>query len=283
MVGDARISTALPSHPKTKKLIRRLGPAGGWSLVCLFVWAASNRSSGELSGMSDEDIELAADWSGEEGALVRELVQVRFLDGTTGNHVIHDWAMHNPWASGAEMRSWKARWNAIKGHHGEGEADRLVPEYAAARNASSNADSTKAVGSQHAEIVLAKKCSSAPSPSPSPSPSPTPVSEPIGSGGADAPVARAARKCPVSFCITDEMRAWASGNAPLVDMTTATAAFRDHTFKNAIGDWLGAWRNWLRKDQQYAADRISTRRPTSHTGLANKDYSEGITADGTLV
>ncbi len=28
---------------------------------------------------------------------------------------------------------------------------------------------------------------------------------------------------------------------------------------------------------------MGNRRPTSHTGLANKDYTEGINADGTLV
>lgn len=114
MVGDARISTALPAHPKTKKLIRKFGPAGGWSLVCLILWAASSRSSGELTGMSDEDIELAADWGGEEGALVQEMVRVRFLDGTTGDYVIHDWAEHNPWAAGAPRRSKVAKANAEK-------------------------------------------------------------------------------------------------------------------------------------------------------------------------
>ncbi len=64
--------------------------------------------------MSDEDIELAADWGGEEGALVRELVRIRFLDGITGDYVIHDWAEHNPWAAGAPRRSKVAKANAEK-------------------------------------------------------------------------------------------------------------------------------------------------------------------------
>ncbi len=72
MIIDARISTALPSHPKTKKLIRRLGAGAAWHLVCLFLWAAANRSTGNLAGMSDEDVELAIDWGGEPGAFVRE-------------------------------------------------------------------------------------------------------------------------------------------------------------------------------------------------------------------
>ena len=96
---DARISTGLPSHPKTRKLIRRLGPASGWSLVCLFLWTASNRHDGDLSGLSGEDIELAADWSGDPGVFLAALCEVRFLDGQDGSYTVHDWATHNPWAA----------------------------------------------------------------------------------------------------------------------------------------------------------------------------------------
>lgn len=81
MSTDARLNTGLPTHPKTKKLIRRLGPGAGWSLVCLILWARANRPDGDLSGMSDEDIELASDWAGENDAFVAALVTVGFLDG----------------------------------------------------------------------------------------------------------------------------------------------------------------------------------------------------------
>lgn len=104
-----------------------------------------------------------------------------------------------------------------------------------------------------------------------------------GKGGADATAARPTKKCPTDFLVTDDMKAWALTNAPHVDLTVATASFRDYTFKTAHTDWIGAWRNWMRKSQEYAADRRTTRRPTSHTGLATKDYTEGVTTDGTLV
>lgn len=139
MATDARISTGLPGHPKAKKLMRRLGQAAGWNLVCLILWTAANRSDGDLSGMSNEDIELAAEWEGEEGRFVETLASVRFLDGEEGDYALHDWHEHNPWAAGAEARSAKARWNAAKRHHGVAEADRLVPEYAVIRNAGSSA------------------------------------------------------------------------------------------------------------------------------------------------
>ena len=51
---DARIAVTLPGHPKTKKLIRRLGDGAAWKLICLFLWAASNRPNGDLSGLLGE-------------------------------------------------------------------------------------------------------------------------------------------------------------------------------------------------------------------------------------
>ena len=76
---DARLSVALPSHPKTKKLIKRLGQAAAWNFVCLVLWTAANRSEGSLSGMSVEDIELASDWSGDDGVFVSTLKDVGFI------------------------------------------------------------------------------------------------------------------------------------------------------------------------------------------------------------
>lgn len=113
-MSDARISTALPSHPKTKKLMRRLGAAGPWALICLFLWARDSRADGNLSGMTDEDIELAANWSGDDGALVAALVSVGFMDGSDGERRIHDWEEHQPWSAGASRRSEVARSNASK-------------------------------------------------------------------------------------------------------------------------------------------------------------------------
>ena len=67
-----------------------------------------------------------------------------------------------------------------------------------------------------------------------------------------AVVARATRKCPQGFEVTPELRHWATENAPLVDVDAATDRLRDHTFKTAISDWPGAWRNWMRRDQEHA-------------------------------
>src|SRR5688572_25836827 len=109
--NDARLSTGLPGHPKTKRLIRRLGDAGGWYLVKLILWARGERPNGDLAGLSADDIELAVDWPSEPNALISALVDVGFLDVTDEGYRLHDWEDHQPWAAGAAIRSAKARWN----------------------------------------------------------------------------------------------------------------------------------------------------------------------------
>lgn len=193
-MADARISTSLPTHPKTKKLIRRLGVGAAWHLVRLFLWVAENRSDGDLSGLSDEDLELAVDFDGEEGAFVHALRDVGFIDGEQGAGRIHDWEVHNPWAAGAEARSEKSRWAALCKRYGRDEAARSMPEYAArlpkqqteqatgTQKASDNVPDAvpeSATGTPLAESGAAPS----PLPLPSPLPSPLPNSVPDGTGG----------------------------------------------------------------------------------------------------
>jgi hypothetical protein len=127
---DARISVGLPGHPKTKKLARRLGAAGPLYCIYLFLWATANRSDGDLAGMTDEDIELAIDWTGEDFAFVRGMAEAGFLDGEEGQRRIHDWDEHNPWAAGAASRSQKAKWANLCKYQGKEEAERKMPAYA---------------------------------------------------------------------------------------------------------------------------------------------------------
>lgn len=174
MATDARISTGFPAHPKTKKLRRRLGDSGPLACMYLFLWAAANRSDGDLSGLSDEDIELAVDWGGDEGAFVAAMVDVGFLDGEEGQRRIHDWEEHNPWAAGAEARSEKAKWAALCKQRGRAEAARLMPDYAERlhHECQPRASSTPDAVPDSASSMPLAQSRSAPSPSPSPSPNP---------------------------------------------------------------------------------------------------------------
>ncbi|MFK3845763.1 hypothetical protein [Stenotrophomonas sp. NPDC078853] len=128
---DARISVALPGHPKTKKLARRLGDAGPLHCIYLFLWTAANRSNGDLSGMTDEDIELAINWTGEPDVFVAAMAAVGFLDGQEGQRRIHDWDDHNAWAAGAGDRSMRSKFAVACREYGRARALKMYPEYAA--------------------------------------------------------------------------------------------------------------------------------------------------------
>lgn len=89
--------------------------------------------------------------------------------------------------------------------------------------------------------------------------------------GAKTPKRRtASKRCPPDFVVTDEMRAWAKAEVPGVNVELETAALRDYEFKDAKTDWVGTWRNWLRR-----ASAGSPRRPAprpADTGFS--EYSD---------
>jgi hypothetical protein len=163
MNKDVRIQASLPSHPKTKKLVRALGPGGGWFLVRLFLWVAVNRPDGDLNGLSDDDLELAIDWPNEPGAFIAHLAGVGFVDGGECTRRIHDWEEHNPWAAGAADRAHASRYAALCKRYGSEEATRRMQDRATRREAPSDS---------HAECTRAECEPHAPLPSPSPLPSP---------------------------------------------------------------------------------------------------------------
>lgn len=64
---------------------------------------------------------------------------------------------------------------------------------------------------------------------------------------------------PAHFPITDSMRDWAKANASSVDVERETAKFID--WAQATGksykDHIAAWRNWIRKAGEFAAERTN--------------------------
>lgn len=63
---------------------------------------------------------------------------------------------------------------------------------------------------------------------------------------------RPTKKCPDSFVVTDDLKAWALAECPGVDIAKQTATFRDYTFKTARSDWPSTWRNWMRKACEFS-------------------------------
>lgn len=63
---------------------------------------------------------------------------------------------------------------------------------------------------------------------------------------------RAAKRCPDSFEVTQDLIDWFKAESLTVDWVAETKAFRDYTFKSAITDWPATWRNWMRKAVTFA-------------------------------
>jgi len=112
---DIRISVTFLQNPKIKKLERRVGLEGLKALLALWIWTAQNKPTGDLAGLDDESVEMAADWVGEDGAFVQALKALRLLDGEEGSYCIHDWVENNGWAANESDRADTSRFNRMKG------------------------------------------------------------------------------------------------------------------------------------------------------------------------
>lgn len=261
-VSDCRISVGLPTHPKTVKLIRRVERQGAWSLVCLFAFASANRPDGNLSGMSVEDIEIAADWQGTEGALVEALRDVGFLDGEDGELRLHDWAEHNPWAMGAERRSQAAREAALAKHR---RGARKSIEIGSKKEASSAPDAHR-MPAASAPLADAEKpqCPVSVSVSVSDSVSDTNSSSTLSSNlvaTACSPRNLRASRLPEGWTLPDTWRMEAkricAEKGIQLDIDDEAAKFADHWHaesgqRGRKVDWTGTWRNWIRRACEFA-------------------------------
>lgn len=114
MNTDIRLSVGFWRHPKTVKLQRRLGLEAVRSLQILWLWAAQSKPSGDLSGLDDEDISIAADWGGDVSVFASALSSIGFLDGCSGSYSLHGWQENNGWASSEPTRSEKGRFSKMK-------------------------------------------------------------------------------------------------------------------------------------------------------------------------
>ena len=108
-MSDYRLKVGFFRHHKTLRLHRRLGAEGVLSLLRLWEYAAEFRPTGDLSGMSPEDIEAAAGWESDEDSLTSALIDIGFIDESETGASLHDWALHNPWVSSTSQRSDAAR------------------------------------------------------------------------------------------------------------------------------------------------------------------------------
>lgn len=127
-MDDFRVKIGFLDHPKTVKLRRRLGSTAVECFLRLWEYCSipgNDRTNGDLRGLSNEDIAIAAKWDGDEGddAFVNALAEIGFLDKNGDGWTIHQWEEHNPYAAAHESRSKNAqkaihaRWVKEENYH----------------------------------------------------------------------------------------------------------------------------------------------------------------------
>lgn len=161
MNSDFRVSVDFFTHHKARKLRKRLGAPALVSLLQLWAYAAKVRTDGNLSGMSAEDMELAAEWDGKDGEFTQALLEIGFLDQMEGGLVLHDWAENNPWVAEEKARRERAQKGA-QARWSKGNVHAPQPP--------SNAPAMPEQCPSNAQALTKHPSSNAPSPMPIPKP-----------------------------------------------------------------------------------------------------------------
>ena len=161
MATDMRLSLDFVDHPKVRKLIRKVGFEGFYSLIKLFSMAGKLYQKGILKGCDDLDIEDFCSWTGNEGDFVKALLSVKLLDKTPEGYAIHDWDKHQPWIYHADVRSEQAR-KAIEAR------------WEKRKNSKTSTKNTDSIRNEYEQNNDTYTNSNTPLPSPSPIPSPIP-------------------------------------------------------------------------------------------------------------
>lgn len=84
----------LALHPKTKKLVRKLGIPGPHIVGYLHYfwwWALDFAQDGEITQYDPFDVADACEWKGDPHEFYNALIDVGFIDVVDEQHLIHDW------------------------------------------------------------------------------------------------------------------------------------------------------------------------------------------------
>jgi hypothetical protein len=129
VISDIRVNVLLRRHRKRRRLEKLIGPGAVGYLIDLWIATAVSRPDGVLSGWGPVDIAEEVDWTGDPEELIGALIESGFVDRREdGVVIVHDWMVHQGWASGSSSRSNVARLKALIRHHGEEAAFRLARE-----------------------------------------------------------------------------------------------------------------------------------------------------------
>jgi len=107
---DYRVKTSWRTSSKREYVFDKLGAVGVLAVMDLWSYCASEKTDGDLVGMSDKKIAAEAKWRGDPDEFMAALTDEDFqlVDGGPGERFIHDWKDHNPWVAGSNGRKAQA-------------------------------------------------------------------------------------------------------------------------------------------------------------------------------
>ena len=255
---DIRLSLGFFDHPKTKKLVRRLGWEAVICLQRLWMWAAENRPSGRFSGMDAEDLELAACWDGEEGKFVQTLLDLRWLEHSDEGYALHDWEENQAYASRSEDRRIAARKAADA---------RWAKERAKGNAEDMPTDAERMGGDQqgqcgsHADVCEAHTKGNAPETRNQLINTPhSLLRESTPQGGAPAPVRDKQKSAPFSRKppTVEEVQAYCDARGNGIDAAAFVDFYASKGWKvgaSPMKDWRAAVRTWEARHREKGASR----------------------------
>jgi hypothetical protein len=129
-------------HPKTKRLVGLLGR--GADVLPVRLWCTCGKhypDSGELTGLTAQEIESQVAWWGQPGQMVEAMVKVGFLEKVDSGYAVHDWQDHSGHLAVYRDRAKtaaKARWSK-KRPHASSNASSINNASSIENDASSNA------------------------------------------------------------------------------------------------------------------------------------------------
>jgi len=130
---DFRVACNFFSNLKVRKLKRRFGFQGVYSLLRLWGMTATNYPSGEYKNPDFDLIAEVIEYPESIQDFFDFLLEENFIEKTKTGFKIHEWEVHNGYASTAEKRSESARkanavrWGKDSDSKSDSESDRSQP------------------------------------------------------------------------------------------------------------------------------------------------------------
>lgn len=169
-MDDYRVATSWRTHPKRLLLEAKIGRDGVLAMMDLWGFCAQSKPDGDLAGMSNLAISVAAGWPRTPDEFINALTddEIKLLDGELGAYKIHDLIDHNPWIA----TSFERKLGAQKAAHARWSKEGRI--HAETQWCTANCNTVSPEMRQDAGRIIRNAERNAPTPLPSPTPTPLP-------------------------------------------------------------------------------------------------------------